>query len=108
MTDSINVQFVQSPAIVVKTDIGQIGVQIAAQGLAGPPGPAGPPGDVTFTFPQAMAAAIWDVNHNLNRFPSVTVVDSSGRQMEGQVDYIDANNIRLTFSVPFAGDAYLN
>lgn len=77
-------------------------------GPAGLTGPAGPGLDVTTTFNQVAPAAVWDVTHNLGRFPSVTVVDSAGTEMEGNVDYLDANSIHLTFSAAFAGVCYLN
>ena len=79
-------------------------------GPAGPAGPAGPMGLVgtTFTFTQAAAADQWRVAHNLGRYPSVTVVDESGNQFDGAVQYIDDNNILLNFSAAIAGFAYLN
>lgn len=78
------------------------------QGPAGPPGVAGPPGDVTFVYRQSVPAAVWPIAHNLGRYPSVTVVDSAGDVCVGDVDYVDANNVTLTFSAPFSGSAFLN
>jgi hypothetical protein len=62
----------------------------------------------TFTFNQEVALAEWTVVHNLGRFPSVAVVDSSGTAVDGDVIYLDANNVILNFSAPFSGVAYLN
>jgi head-tail adaptor len=78
-----------------------------------PPGPQGPPGPTgaaaqTFTFDQNTPAAAWTIVHNLGRFPAVTVVDSSEREVEGDVAYIDSNRLTVTFSAPFSGVAYLN
>jgi len=64
--------------------------------------------DKTFNFTQGVAANVWNVTHNLNKFPSATVVDSGGSVVEGCVDYIDKNNVTLTFSAPFTGKAYFN
>ena len=50
----------------------------------------------------------WDVFHDLGYYPNVTVVDSAGSVVEGEIDYTDRNNIRLRFSEAFAGCAYLS
>ena len=75
----------------------------------GPVGPQGPPGiGSTFIFEQTTASAEWTVRHHLGRFPSVTVVDSAGSVVIGDVDYIDENTLVLSFVAPFSGSAYLN
>ena len=48
------------------------------------------------------------ITHNLNKFPSVTIVDSNEEQIFGVVDYQSANTIVLTFSAAISGKAYLN
>jgi hypothetical protein len=55
-----------------------------------------------------MPATVWTVVHNMNRRPSITVVDSSFAVVIGQMDYIDNNTVTITFSAPFSGKAYLN
>jgi len=62
----------------------------------------------TYTHTQNAPATVWNIAHNLGNHPSVSVVDSAGTVVEGQVEYIDANNVRLTFSAAFGGKAYLN
>ena len=64
--------------------------------------------DLTFVFNQAAPATTWNITHNLGKFPSITVVDTGNTAVNGQYDYIDDNNIVLTFTAPFAGKAYLN
>ena len=49
-----------------------------------------------------------EVEHDLGSYPSVTVVDSSGRYVIGDVQYLDENTIEVSFSASFAGKAYLN
>ena len=61
---------------------------------------------ISFTFSSALA--VWTVTHNLNRFPSVTVVDSAGDEIYANVDYVDANNLTVTFATPTTGTVYLN
>jgi hypothetical protein len=62
----------------------------------------------TYTHTQASASSIWTITHNLNCFPSVTVVDSADSVVIGDVEYISANVVRVTFMAAFAGKAYLN
>lgn len=62
----------------------------------------------TFVFTQASSSNRWEINHKLGKFPSVTVVDSAGTTVIGDVQYIDNNNVVVEFSSPFTGKAYLN
>ena len=62
----------------------------------------------TFVFTQVQPATVWNVQHNLNNFPSITVIDNAGTVVSGEYTYIDNNNVTLTFSAAFAGTAYLN
>ena len=64
--------------------------------------------DKFFRFTQAVASDVWEVNHNLNKFPSVTVVDSANDVVVGDIKYIDKNNVVITFSASFVGKAYFN
>lgn len=80
-----------------------------ATGATGPTGPQGPAGlDLHYAHEQSVASAMWTVNHSLGKFPSVTVVDSSGREVEGDVSHTNVNQTVLTFGAAFAGKAYLN
>ena len=62
----------------------------------------------TFTFTQGSPATVWNVQHNLGKFPSVSVINNNGIIVNGQVEYIDNNNLTITFSAAFPGKAYLN
>jgi hypothetical protein len=53
-------------------------------------------------------ASVWNLEHNLGRFPVVQVVDTAGSVVIGDIQYVDQNNITITFSAPFQGTAYLN
>jgi hypothetical protein len=70
-----------------------------------PPEPVDP---TSFIFRQPTPAASWVINHNLNGFPAVTTTDLVGNVIVGQVQYLSANTVVVTFSVPVAGVAYLN
>ena len=65
-------------------------------------------GAPTFVFTQTVAATVWNVNHNLGKFPSISVVDTANTVVTGQYEYTDNNNVILKFSAGFAGKAYLN
>ena len=69
-------------------------------------------GTSTTVFEQVVPSTAWGTNgivtHNLGKFPSITVIDTGGTVVNGEYTYIDTNNIRLNFSAPFAGKAYLN
>lgn len=62
----------------------------------------------SYVFTQGVPSTTWTIVHNLGVFPSVTVVDSGGSVQIGDVLYVSANEITLTFSAAFAGKAYLN
>ena len=64
--------------------------------------------DAFFTFTQSSAAATWSIQHNLEKFPSVTVIDSANNIVYGNTTYTDENNLTINFSAPFSGKAYLN
>lgn len=70
-------------------------------------------GDKTFIYNQAVPATTWGdpitgVNHGLNKFPSITVVDTADSVVVGDYTYVDNNNVILNFSAGFAGKAYFN
>ena len=65
-------------------------------------------GDKTFVFDQAIPSVVWDVTHNLNKFCSVTVVNSFKQQVYGKVDYINKNRLTITFNATFSGQAFCN
>lgn len=70
--------------------------------------PASIAGSNNYVHNQSVAAATWLIDHNLNFYPNVTVVDSSGDQVEGTVTYTTLNQVRVMFSAAFAGLAYLS
>ncbi len=69
---------------------------------------SGSSGDKSHVHVQSLASIEWTVNHNLNKFPSITVVDSAGTVVEGDVEYIDPDNSIIRFSASFSGRAYCN
>ena len=64
--------------------------------------------DKSFTNNQVSASNTWVINHNLNKFPSVVVIDSAGSQAIGAVTHNSKNQLTLSFSASFSGVAHLN
>lgn len=62
----------------------------------------------TYVHEQGTSASTWTITHGLNKYPSVTVVDSAGTKVECVVTYIDSNECELKFNAAFKGKAYLN
>jgi len=64
--------------------------------------------DLNHIHTQGVASAAWSVVHNLAKFPSVTIVDTGGSEVEGEVTHTDVNNLTITFGAAFSGKAYIN
>jgi hypothetical protein len=87
-------------AIIIKPVIPT--VEITAPG---PQGPAG--GQIFYVHTQAVASAVWTINHNLNGEPTAVVLDSAGTQCEGTFSYPSKNQMVITFTSAFTGTAYV-
>lgn len=83
--------------------------QQGIQGVPGPDGPPGPAGGASFTWYQDIASATWSIPHNLGRYPaSINVIDTAGTQIEGGgVQFIDTNNLVISWVSAFAGRAII-
>ena len=62
----------------------------------------------SYTHEQSVAADEWTINHNMNKKPSVTIVDSANTYVLGEVEYLDKNALVVRFKFPFKGKAHLN
>lgn len=65
-------------------------------------------GDKHYTHDQGVVSSVWTINHNLAKYPSVSVADTSNAIVVGVVEYIDTNNLTITFNAAFSGSAYIN
>jgi len=65
-------------------------------------------GDKHFEFTQGVPSTLWQIQHNLDKLPSVTAVNINDVQVFGEVEYIDKNNLNVHFTAGFSGKAYLN
>jgi len=67
----------------------------------------------TYVHNQSSASATWTIVHNLDKHPSITVVDSAESLVHGAVVYNSNNKVTITFRFKeaahvFSGKAYLN
>jgi hypothetical protein len=60
-----------------------------------------------YVHTQGSAATTWTITHTLGGRPSVTVVDSTGTTVVGDVQYNSDTQVTVTFSAAFSGSAYL-
>lgn len=120
----------KTPRIIIK--------QVGRAGRDGDRGPQGEPGhglpsggvdgqylvkdtDVPFAYrwanPQVIdknyvfdftASSTVPVNHNLNKYPSVTVIDSAGDEVTGEVHYVNTSQLIVRFNAPFSGRVTCN
>jgi hypothetical protein len=61
-----------------------------------------------YEFNQNSPSNTWVITHNLNKRPSVTVIDSAGSEVEGEVTINSLNQITIVFCSAFSGKALLN
>lgn len=64
--------------------------------------------DKNFIFTQSVASNTWTIAHNLEKFPSVMVVDSGNNVVVGDITYTNNNSLTVSFSSTFSGKAYIN
>ena len=64
--------------------------------------------DKTYVFEQGIASSVWVIHHNLNKYPSVSVVDSAGNVVVAEITYDDINTCTVTMVGALKGKAYLN
>ena len=61
-----------------------------------------------YVFTQSTPAAVWTINHDLSKYPAVSIVDSANDEVIGEVHYTSTSQIVITFSAAFSGKAFLN
>jgi len=66
--------------------------------------------DANFLYTLDGSASVYVINHNLNKYPSVTIFDTNNAnaQVETQIAFNSLNQATLTFSLPFTGEASFN
>lgn len=62
----------------------------------------------TFVFEQGIPATEWVINHNLNKRPSIDLVDYNGEGFEAYREYTSDNQVIIRLDNAGTGYAYLN
>lgn len=113
-TDSITVCIPGIAAVAGPTGAtGPAGPTGPPGGPTGPPGETGPTGPISedccaFSYSQGVPSDTWTIDHNLGFNPNTTVQDTAGTTVEGEINYVSINQLILTFSAAFSGEAYLS
>lgn len=97
----LNVTVTDVPANVTVTEE-PLRVTISSSGLQGPAVP------VSYVHAQPIPSDTWAIQHDLGWHPNVTVIDSAGTTVEGDIEYVSENTVTLRFSSGFSGTAYLS
>ena len=61
-----------------------------------------------FTGAQIASSDEWLIEHNLGKMPNVTIMDSAGTVVYGEIHYINDNIIIIRFTDAFSGTAVIN
>ena len=64
--------------------------------------------NASFQYSQGTPSSLWVINHNLNMTPNVWETDLSGNTIDGTVEVVNPNTIKIHFTTPVAGVAYLS
>ena len=71
-------------------------------------GPSDIPALVSYQHTQSAASDTWTIEHNLNFFPNVTVIDSGGNMVEANITYTNNASLVISLSSAISGVAYLS
>jgi hypothetical protein len=89
-----------------KTDLVAAINELAGRSPGGDPTGGGSGGEA-FVFVQSAPSRVWVVNHNLGWRPAVSVVDTGGAEVQGDVRHTHLNQLVISFVIPLAGVARL-
>lgn len=61
-----------------------------------------------FTYDRnSIVASTWIIDHNLDKYPQVTLIDDDGNEFDADILYNSLNQITVVFGQPTAGKAVL-
>lgn len=100
-----SVKLVQKTSVIKLRQTGRPG---PASTVPGPQGPQGPPGEDKNFLQNFTNSSEVTVTHNLNKYPAVTVTDSTGDEVEGQIEHTSVNQLIARFTSSFTGKVVCN
>lgn len=62
----------------------------------------------SFVYTQLEPATMWVIQHNMGMVPNVSTEDTYGGDIQGIVEPVDNNQLKIYFNQPVAGKAYLS
>lgn len=62
----------------------------------------------TFVFEQAIPSKTWEITHNLNKRPNITLTYYNGEVFEAYREYVNNNQVIIRLENAATGYAYLN
>ena len=62
----------------------------------------------SFQFTQVDPSTVWIIQHNMGMKPNVSTEDTTGTDIQGIVEHVDNNLLKIYFNQPVAGKAYLS
>jgi len=98
--DSITIGGVQTQ--VQTATIYQPSVNVSVTGVIGGAS------DAHYVHAQNENSETWTVEHNLNKYPSVMVIDSGNNVIYTEVQYLSINTLEIRFNGATSGKAYMN
>lgn len=67
--------------------------------------------DKTFVYIQTEVSDFWTINHNMGKYPSITIIgefDNGKENVLGDIEYLTEDTLTIQFDEPIIGTAYLN
>ena len=61
-----------------------------------------------FVYQTDQPMSNWDINHGLNKYPNINLVDNTNSAIMGDIHYVDLNHIVVSFTEPICGRAFLS
>jgi hypothetical protein len=62
----------------------------------------------SYVHTQTIPATMWEITHNLTMVPNVRTEDLTGGDIEGVIEILNQNQLRIYFSQAVSGKAYLS
>ena len=100
----VDVEIIINRPVDIELLQGRSSIEVQQGGAQGVPGSAAN----SYTHTQTIAATVWTVAHNLNRKPSITVVNNLDQRIEPDVGYVDANVVQVTHGTEITGKVFCN
>lgn len=89
--------------VALNSSTGKIDPSLIPGGIGSGSGSGG-----SFTYNFLTPQSTLNIVHDLGKYPSVTIVDTSGNEIEAAYTYVDSNTIIIYFSSDTTGYVYLN